>query len=160
MKYIYAEDIQKIAEEISRILFPHVKIERTRCFRSYGSSSRGTIARCHTIGKLLQKAMNAEAFYALEFISEKFDRLPEEEKIKTIIHELMHIPQTFGGGFRHHDHVCERNVNMCYMTYKEKKNDLEDNDTLGLKELKWKNWDNIKQMKDIRKNAEKHFFYF
>ena len=124
MKYELASDIQKIAEEISRILFPHVKIERMRCFRSFGTSSKGTIARCHTIGKLLQRAMNTDAFYALEFISERFDRLPEEEKIKTIIHELMHIPQTFGGGFRHHDHVCERNVERCYRTYKEKKKNI------------------------------------
>ena len=158
MKYIYAEDIQKISEEISRLLFPHVKLERMKCFRSHGSSSRGTIARCHTIGKLLQKAMGTEAFYALEFISERFDKLPEEEKIKTIIHELMHIPHTFGGGFRHHDHVCERNVNNSYRTYKEKKMELENSDVLGLKEMKWKNADNIKQMKDIRKNAEKGFF--
>ena len=182
MRYEIAPDIQKISEEISRFLFPHVKIERMKCFRSHGSSSKGTIARCHTIGKLLQKAMDTEAFYALEFISERFDKLPEEEKVKTIIHELMHIPQTFGGGFRHHDHVCERNVNMCYRTYKEKleklrpslakvkgeetrpgvaklKKDMEEKDVLDLKELKWKNQDNIKQMKDIRKNAEKGFFY-
>ncbi len=158
MKYIYAEDIQKISEEISRLLFPHVKLERMKCFRSHGSSSRGTIARCHTIGKLLQKAMDTESFYVLEFISERFDKLPEEEKIKTIIHELMHIPHTFGGGFRHHDHVCERNVNNSYRTYKEKKMELENSDVLGLKEMKWKNADNIKQMKDIRKNAEKGFF--
>ena len=158
MKYIYAEDIQKISEEISRLLFPYVKLERMKCFRSHGSSSRGTIARCHTIGKLLQKAMDTESFYVLEFISERFDRLPEEEKIKTIIHELMHIPHTFGGGFRHHDHVCERNVNNSYRTYKEKKMELENSDVLGLKEMKWKNADNIKQMKDIGKNAEKGFF--
>jgi len=125
MRYIYAEDIQKIAEEISKFLFPHIKIERMKCFRSHGSSSRGTIARCHTIGKLLQKAMDTDAFYALEFISERFDKLPEEERIKTIIHELMHVPQTFGGGFRHHDHVCERNINKCYTTYNEKKKNAE-----------------------------------
>jgi len=169
MKYIYAEDIQRVSEEISRLLFPHVKLERMKCFLSYGSSSRGTIARCHTIGKLLQRALDTEAFYALEFISERFDKLPEEEKIKTIIHELMHIPHTFGGGFRHHDNVCERNVNKCYRAYKEKleklrpglakvKKDLENSNVLGLKELKWKNEDNIKQMKDIGKNAEKGFF--
>ena len=69
----------------------------------------------------MQRAMDTEAFYALEFISEKFDKLPEEEKIKTIIHELMHIPQTFGGGFRHHDHVCERNIHKNYQAYKIRK---------------------------------------
>ena len=67
MRYEFAEDLQKIAEEISRLLFPHVRVDRIRCFRSHGTSSRGTIARCHTIGKLMQKAMNAEAFYAREF---------------------------------------------------------------------------------------------
>ena len=157
MKYVYAEEIQKISEEISRLLFPHIKLERMKCFRSHGSSSRNTIARCHTIGKLLQRAMDTEAFYALEFISERFDKISEEEKIKTIIHELMHIPQTFGGGFRHHDHVCDKNVNACYRTYKEKRKNLENSDIFGLKELKWKNQDNIKMMKDMGKNAEKDF---
>jgi len=128
MKYEPAEDIQAIAEEISELLFPHIKIERIKCFRSYGTSSRVTIARCHTIGKLLQKAINIEALYVLEFISERFDKLSPEEKIKTIIHELMHIPQTFGGGFRHHDHVCDKNINKCYAAYKEKKKKIADDE--------------------------------
>ncbi|MFH1311356.1 MAG: putative metallopeptidase [Nanoarchaeota archaeon] len=117
MKYEFAQDIQIKAEEISKLLFPHVKIDRIRCFKSYGSSSRRTIARCHTIGKLIQKAMNVDAFYALEFISERFDKLSEEEKIKVIIHELMHIPASFGGGFRHHNYVCNRNIEKNYKIY-------------------------------------------
>ena len=122
MKYIYAEDIQKISEEISRLLFPHVKLERMKCFRSHGSSSRGTIARCHTIGKLLQKAMDTESFYVLEFISERFDKMSEEDKTKTIIHELMHIPKSFGGGFIHHNYVTERNINLLYKKFIAKNN--------------------------------------
>lgn len=117
MKYEYALDLQEKAEEISKILFPHVKLDFIKCLRSYGSSSRGTIARCHALGKLMQKAMGVKAFYALEFISERFDKMSEEDKIKVIIHELMHIPFTFGGGFKHHDHVTERNVNVHYNTY-------------------------------------------
>ncbi|MCX6749241.1 MAG: putative metallopeptidase [Candidatus Pacearchaeota archaeon] len=158
MKYEPAPDLQKIAEEISHMLFPHVKLDRVKCFRSYGSSSRGTIARCHTIGKLMQEAMNVDAHYALEFISERFDDLSDEEKIKVVIHELMHIPMAFGGGFRHHDHVCEKNVNICYRTYKEKRKELDESDVLGIKELKWKNSDNLKSLKDIKKHAEKGFF--
>lgn len=128
MKYEYAPDIQKIAEEISRLLFPHVKLDRVRCFRSYGTSSRGTIARCHTIGKLIQKAMDVSAFYALEFLSERFDKMDKEEQLKVIIHELMHIPASFGGGFRHHDHVCDGNVEKNYRAYKSMRNiDGEDN---------------------------------
>lgn len=125
MKYVYAEDIQAIAEEISRLLFPHVKLDRVKCFRSYGTNSRGTVARCHAIGKLMQTAMGVKAFYALEFLSERFDKMPKEEQIKVIIHELMHIPQTFGGGFRHHDHVCDKNIEANYRAYKTHKGEHE-----------------------------------
>jgi len=117
MKYEFALDLQEISEEISRLLFPHIFIERIKCFRSYGTSTKRTIARCHALGKIMQKAMGAEAHYALEFLSEQFDKLNEEEKLKTIIHELMHIPKTFGGGFKHHNHVTDRNVDLYYSTY-------------------------------------------
>ena len=117
MKYEYAEDLQQIAEEISKMLFPHVDLERVKCFRSFGTSSKRTIARCHALGKLMQKAIGIRAAYALEFLHERFDKLNEEEQIKTIIHELMHIPKTFGGGFKHHDFVTDKNVNLMYKTY-------------------------------------------
>jgi predicted metallopeptidase len=122
MHYEFSEELQKEAEEISKTLFPHIKTENIKCFRSFGTSSRGTIARCHTIGKLMQKALNVRAFYALEFISERFDKLNEEEKTKVIIHELMHIPKTFGGGFKHHNWVTEKNVNFMFKEYKKRKN--------------------------------------
>ena len=117
MRYEPAPDLQFIAEEISKMLFPHIILERVKCFRSYGSSSRGTIARCHALGKLMQKAVGVKAHYALEFLSERFDKMGEGEKIKTIIHELMHIPKTFGGGFKHHDWVCDENINLFYKQY-------------------------------------------
>jgi len=121
MKYEPAPDLQEIAEEVSRLLFPHIQIDRIKCFRSFGTSSRRTIARCHALGKLMQNAMGVKAFYALEFLSERFDKLSEEDKIKTIVHELMHIPKTFGGGFQHHNRVTEKNVDMMYKTYINKK---------------------------------------
>jgi predicted metallopeptidase len=150
MRYEYAPDIQEIAEEISHLLFPHVKMSRVKCFRSFGSNSRYTIARCHTIGKLMQETIGVKAFYGLEFISERFDKLSEEEKIKTIIHELMHIPKSFGGGFRHHDHVCDKNVNMNFVAYKKKKNQTEESDFLGLEKLKRKLNFNSSVLKDFK----------
>jgi len=121
MRYEFAPDIQKIAEEISVLLFPHIKTGRVKCFRSYGTSSRRTIARCHTIGKIMQKAMSIPAFYVLEFLSERFDKSDKEEQTKIIIHELMHIPKSFGGGFRHHDYVCDKKLEKNYQAYKMKK---------------------------------------
>ncbi|MBA7659729.1 hypothetical protein ES703_67721 [subsurface metagenome] len=128
MKYEFAPEIQSKAEEISKILFPHVDIENIKCFRSFGTSSRYTIARCHALGKLMQKAIGRKAFYALEFLSERFDKFDEEEKIKIIIHELMHIPKCFGGGFKHHNLVTDKSVNKHYNEYKLKKDKNEKED--------------------------------
>ncbi|MCK9568022.1 metallopeptidase [Candidatus Pacearchaeota archaeon] len=121
MKYEFAEDLQKTAEEISKMLFPHVDLSNIKCYRSVGTSSRGTIARCHALNKIMQKAIGIKAVYVLEFLVERFEKLSEEDKLKVIIHELMHIPKTFGGGFVHHDVVTERNVNHCYAEYKKRK---------------------------------------
>jgi predicted metallopeptidase len=117
IRYEIADDLQELTSEIASMLFPHVNIDSVVCLRSYGSTSRGTIARCHALGKAMQIAMRRKGFYVIEVISERFDRSSEEEQIKTIIHELMHIPQSFGGGFRYHDYVCERNVKREYDRY-------------------------------------------
>ena len=127
MKYEFAPDIQKIAEEISVLLFPYIKIGKVRCFRSYGTSSRGTIARCHSIGKLMQKALGTKAVYVLEFLSERFDKLNKEEQLKVLIHELLHIPKCFGGGFKHHNFVTDKNVSAYYKEYKRKKDGKNEN---------------------------------
>ena|SRR3989338_1490917 len=124
IKYSIDQELQNKTLEIARKLFPHINIERVKCFRSYGSSSRNTIARCHTIGKLMQLTIGVKAHYGIEFISENFDKLPEHDKTKVIIHELMHIPKTFGGGFKHHDYVCDKNINILY----NKLNELDNTD--------------------------------
>ena len=117
ISYELAEDLQKQVNELARMLFPHVKLDSVVCLRSYGSSSRGTIARCHALGKAMQLALNRKGFYVIEVINKRFDKMSEEEKTKTLIHELMHIPKSFGGGFIHHNIVHERNVERMYQHY-------------------------------------------
>ncbi len=114
MKYEYAPDLKERMNEIVNSLgMGHIDANRVECIRSFGSSTKRTIARCHALGKLMQKAMKTNAFYAIEFL-EIFDKMNKKEQDKVIIHELMHIPKSFGGGFRHHDYVCERNVDLLY----------------------------------------------
>ena len=123
MRYEEAPDLQaRMLDVINTLNMSHIAKERVECVRSFGSSSRRTIARCHALGKLMQKAMKTEAFYSIEFL-EYFDKMSKKEQDKVIIHELMHIPKSFGGGFRHHDFVCDKNVDLMYEKYESLKRD-------------------------------------
>ena len=117
IRYQDAEDLQEQVNEIALLMFPHVRINDVVCLRSFGSTSRGTIARCHALGKAMQMALGRKGFYLIEVISERFDRMSEIDRIKTLIHELMHIPKTFGGGFKFHNVVNDRNVDLMYDRY-------------------------------------------
>src|SRR3989338_7063448 len=106
IRYEHAEDITARVNAIAKALeFGH-DFSRVVCVRSKGSKSRRTLARCHALPRIMQKALNVKAHYVIEVITENFDHLDDKEKIKTIIHELLHIPKSMGGGFRHHDYVC------------------------------------------------------
>jgi predicted metallopeptidase len=118
IRYETADDIQVRFADIVRTLdLRHIDLDKVVCIRSFGSSARRVIARCHGMSKVLQIAMRIKAFYVLEFISERFDGLSENDRDETIIHELMHIPKNFGGGFRFHDHVTAKNVKLMLEQY-------------------------------------------
>lgn len=123
IKYFEAPDIRKKAEEIVSLMgWPHLDFNHIGFLRSTGSKAVRTIARCHALGKAMQIAMGRDTgFYLVEVISEKFDRMSIDEQEKVIIHELMHIPKAFGGGFIHHNIVNERNVKRVYQEYLKRK---------------------------------------
>ena len=45
--------------------------------------------------------------------------MSREEQDKTLIHELIHTPKSFGGGFKHHNVINRRNVEKLYRIYRE-----------------------------------------
>jgi len=124
IKYYKEPDIETLAREIVFLLeWNHVHMESVAFIRSTGSKARRTIARCHALGKAMQIGMGRRrGFYLIEVISEQFDKLKKEDQVKTVIHELMHIPKSFGGGFIHHDKVHEESVDKVYEEYMSIKN--------------------------------------
>jgi predicted metallopeptidase len=115
MRYEKAPDVDRhIAGLVAELGLAHVDLSRLACIRSYGSKSRYTLARCHALPKILQAAMGLRAHYVIELVTENYNRLPSDEQIKTLIHELLHIPAGFGGGFKHHHVVNRRAVEQLY----------------------------------------------
>lgn len=122
IQYYEAPDIRSRIEDIINILkFDHIDLDNIHCIRSRGSKSRKTIARIHGLGRIWQEALSMNPVYIIEVIHEKFDYYPPETQDRTLIHELMHIPHTAKGGFRHHKNfVTDEKVDIWYKRYVQK----------------------------------------
>ncbi len=126
IEYFPAEDIKNRVDEIIDLLrFDYVRAGNVYCVRSRGSQSRRTIARIHGLGRIWQLAMKIDATYIIEVISEQFDPLSKEGQDRVLVHELLHIPHGFQGGFRHHkDYVTRENVDVWFKRLQEKQREL------------------------------------
>jgi predicted metallopeptidase len=119
IRYEHAPDVRERTITIANKLGMKHDMSRVVCVRSRGSSSRRTLARCHALPRIMQLALGTKAVYVIEMISEKFDKMSVEDQDKTIIHELMHIPNSFGGGFRNHcQYVTREKVERMYRKFK------------------------------------------
>jgi len=130
IKYEEAPEVKRLADEIAQTLdFFHVVPQFVFCVRSTGSESKRTIARIHGLSKIWQEVLNLPSAYVIEVISERYDKQSETEKEKTIIHELLHIPKGFSGGFRpHRGYVERRTVELLHkkLQQQRKAKDMED----------------------------------
>jgi predicted metallopeptidase len=121
--YSEAPDVKQMVNEIAdKLDFFNVVPQFVFCVRSRGSASRRTIARIHGLGKIWQETLNIPCAYVIEVISERFDRLDQDEKEKTVIHELLHIPATFAGGFRpHKGYIDDETVDQLHRTFQKRR---------------------------------------
>jgi len=111
IKYLDAPEIKRQVDRITEDLeLFHVVPQFVFCIRSKGSKAKRTIARIHGLGKLWQGVLNLPPSYTIEVISEIYDKMSPEDKEKTLIHELLHIPGGFSGGFRPHKGYVERRI--------------------------------------------------
>ncbi len=109
IKYFDAPDIKEQVDTITSDLeLSHIRPQLVYCVRSKGSKAKRTIARIHGLGKIWQGVLKTHPTYIIEVISETFGKLKDEEKERTLIHELLHIPGGFAGGFRPHKGYVER----------------------------------------------------
>ena len=106
---------QRVDDLIARLGFGHIVPRSVYCFRSTGSKSRRVVARIHGLGRIWQDALHLPPGYVIEVIAERYDALVEADQEKTLIHELLHIPKGFSGGFRpHKGYVDQATVERLY----------------------------------------------
>lgn len=102
MKYARAPDIkEKIDLLIKKLNLIHIKPKNIHCIRSFDAKTRA-YARIWGMAKLFSEVVGIEPNYIIEVNAKRFDKLNEHEQIKTLIHELLHIPKTFSGALLSH----------------------------------------------------------
>ena len=102
MKYAKAPESKKIVDVlIDRLDMKYIKRSSIHCIRSFDAKTRA-IARIWGMSRLFHEVAGLEPNYIIEVNAKRFDKLGERDKIKTLIHELMHIPKTFSGALLAH----------------------------------------------------------
>jgi predicted metallopeptidase len=102
-RYVRDRSLEEYVKEIgSRAGLVYLDYTRIKCVRSYETRSRSIAARVHSGSRALWTGLGLSPHYVIEFVSEIFDRLSSEEKVEVILHELLHIPRTMGGGLISH----------------------------------------------------------
>ena len=126
IQYYDAPDIRERMETIVEVLkFDHLDLENIRFIRSRGSKAKRTIARVHGLGRIWQQSLGMKPTYVIEVIHEIFDYYPPDAQDRTLIHEIMHIPHTAKGGFRHHkNYVTSANVDTWHKRYMQRCKEL------------------------------------
>ena len=102
MDWKVANDVREdVAEILSVINLPHIRIERIFFYRTHGSKARA-YARTWSFPKIFQDALDVEPAYVIEVLAKFYDTLSDDEKKKVLIHELLHIPKNFSGALLPH----------------------------------------------------------
>ena len=97
-----AADVKRDVNQILKVIdLPYIKAHKIFCYRTYGSKSR-SYARIWSFPKIFQDALGLEPAYVIEVLTRHYDKLGPEEKIKVLIHELLHIPRNFSGALVPH----------------------------------------------------------
>lgn len=102
MQYKLAPEIKRqIRTLVKELKFTHIKPDKIHCIRSFDAKTRA-VARIWGMAKLFHEVVGIEPNYIIEVNAKRFDKMSDRDKIKTLIHELMHIPKTFSGALLPH----------------------------------------------------------
>jgi len=102
MQYSPAPEVkEKIILLVNELKFDHIKLRNIHCIRSFDAKTRA-IARIWGMAKIFKEVAGIEPHYIIEVNAKYFDKQSPREQLKTLVHELMHIPKTFSGALLSH----------------------------------------------------------
>jgi len=115
-------DIAKRIRTIAgRLSLDYIDTRRVICMRTLHATSRAR-ARIWGFPRMWQMALGISPHYVIEVLSQHYDHLSDDDKTRTLIHELMHIPRNFSGALVPHKGRYKRidrgSIEKLFATYK------------------------------------------
>ena len=102
LKFRRAFNEEELVKQIvGKLGWDYINSEQVRCVFSHNSTSRA-LARIWSTPRIFGYAFGTKPHYVIELLEHKYAQLSEEDKIKVLIHELLHIPKTFSGALSPH----------------------------------------------------------
>ncbi len=121
MNYSLAPEIERTVKQlVTKLDFNHMDSSRIHCIRSFDAKTRA-YARIWGMSRLFKEVAGLEPHYIIEVNARLFDKLNKREQIKTLIHELLHIPKTFSGALLshrgHHREISDRQIEKVFKEF-------------------------------------------
>ncbi|MFH1786334.1 MAG: putative metallopeptidase [archaeon] len=98
------QGLQMLLGDIIRSIPEFGHIDPSRVHLIVSNSDSRALALCHEMSRRIQFALGVPPHYVIELVEKHWSGLDAEMRAKVLIHELYHIPKTFSGHLRSHDH--------------------------------------------------------
>jgi len=102
--YVLDPELESLVRDVVYTLkdyFPYIDVDNVKAVVCRNCRSRA-LARIHYLPTVWRTVLGLKPMYIIEVIESNFSSLTYEEKVKVVIHELLHIPKSFSGGLRPH----------------------------------------------------------
>jgi len=122
MEWTKDSKTQKILRKlVNNLELSHIPNGQVHCYRTTGSKAHA-YARIWSFPKIFQEVLSVKPSYIIELISEKYDKLSDDNKTRVLIHELLHIPKNFSGSLLPHKYGNKKIEHEVDRLFKDLKN--------------------------------------
>jgi predicted metallopeptidase len=101
------EEEALVKDIVEKFNWNYLNTEQIRCVFSKNSSARRVLGRIWSTPRIFSEVFETKPLYVIELLENRYTRLSERDKIKVLIHELLHIPKTFSGALSPHTKMAK-----------------------------------------------------
>jgi predicted metallopeptidase len=122
LKFKRAYNEEALVKDIAdKLGWNYLNTEQIRCVFSKNSSAKRVLGRIWSTPRIFSEVFETKPLYVIELLEGRYTQLSEKDRVKVLIHELLHIPKTFSGALSPHKQMARtlncKTVDSLYYEY-------------------------------------------